>query len=241
MTPGEQAAFVEGGSFPIGLFASAEPELTELPFPAGAKLVLFSDGLLEPEQGGCLELEELAGICARHRSDGAGHLAEALQQEARARISGLPEDDISILVIEAAAEGGEPILQLTVAASLEAVRTASRTLEARLADLGADDGAVADLNLAFVEAANNVVVHGGGDAAMQLSVVVEPGMLRMELIDAGAAIPEAVLSADAPDDPLAESGRGLGLIRACVDELTYSSEFGRNRLVLLRRLERAVV
>jgi serine/threonine-protein kinase RsbW len=127
---------------------------------------------------------------------------------------------------------------MEIAPTLEAVRDISLDLERRLREAGVEESALADMNLAFVEAANNVVVHGGRGEALKMRVRlrIAADSVELELIDTGAPIPAEVLAADEPDDPFAESGRGLALIRACVDDMSYSSAAGVNRMRLVRAL-----
>lgn len=108
------------------------------------------------------------------------------------------------------------------------------------------DDEAADLDLALVEAATNVVKHGFAGRA--------DGRLRVQLIVTDAFV-EIVLRDDGPEfDPLAgtgnapwegggygsfedlpEGGFGLGLIRALVGDCTYSREAVDNVLVLRKR------
>ena len=41
---------------------------------------------------------------------------------------------------------------------------------------------------------------------------------------------------DEPEDPFAESSRGLWLIRVLMDEISYETDSGINRLVLTKRM-----
>lgn len=96
-----------------------------------------------------------------------------------------------------------------------------------------------DLELAVVEAANNIVTHGyagASEARYQAVIDVRGSYLEVALSDRGLPIPAARLDAN-PNMPCdSESGRGIGLIKACVDEFEYTSSGGVNRLILRRRL-----
>jgi serine/threonine-protein kinase RsbW len=101
---------------------------------------------------------------------------------------------------------------------VEEVRRISEALAIAAGEAGLSPGELIDLDLAVVEAANNIVLHGyGGD-----------GERSYEPIPAQ----RLAASSSAPFD--AECGRGFGIIHACVDELAYESEGGVNRLTLIK-------
>ena len=104
--------------------------------------------------------------------------------------------------------------------------------EAAKADLG--EMALADLELAVVEAANNIILHGytSGTGSIECTVGGADGDVRVVLIDTGSPIPAEKLNRSQAPDALSESGRGLSIIHACVDALDYASSGGENRLTL---------
>jgi anti-sigma regulatory factor (Ser/Thr protein kinase) len=130
-----------------------------------------------------------------------------------------------------------PEATFRIHARLEDIQQLTQFVRAYATARGLDKVAVDDLELAVAEASSNVVVHGYADGRGELSVELtyaDP-LLRLELIDAGTPIPRGKLESSAPSDPMAESGRGMAIIRACVDQLSYRSEAGFNRLVLTKR------
>jgi serine/threonine-protein kinase RsbW len=131
----------------------------------------------------------------------------------------------------------EHVATLTLASRLEETdRIAAAVRQACIhARLSAE--ASADLELAAVEAANNIVIHGyGGNAAQTYTARIAADLtgVRVLLTDQGAAIPPDVLAHEGMPDWDSESGRGLAIIRACVDELDYDSTCGANRLLLVK-------
>lgn len=112
---------------------------------------------------------------------------------------------------------------------------------ARLAGQEAGLGAHAliDLELALVEAANNIVSHGYAGKSGEIQMIARgsaEGML-IELVDTGARIPADWLAAPPHAAMDAERGRGLAIINACVDRVDYASEGGYNRLTLFKMRE----
>lgn len=127
------------------------------------------------------------------------------------------------------------------AATLDDVRQLAGFLQTCLTANGVPEAARIDLELAVVEAANNIVLHGmNGRAGMTigLSVCTLPGGVEVTLEDAGTPIPAHLLDIVAEAGLDAECGRGLGLIAACTDRVDYASSAGRNRLVLFKALDR---
>jgi serine/threonine-protein kinase RsbW len=86
---------------------------------------------------------------------------------------------------------------------------------------------------AVLEVANNIVSHG---AAGTLSVMLQGDARQLEahFCDNGAAVEVDLDAAVLPDD-LAESGRGLAMVRMSVDEFRYSHSDGLSRWHLVRR------
>lgn len=125
-------------------------------------------------------------------------------------------------------------------ATLDDVRLLAGFLQATLQKADVPEVARIDLELAVVEAANNIVLHGvDGRSGMTiaLSVCNVAGGVEVALEDAGTSIPSHLLDVVAQAGPEAECGRGLGLIAACTDRVNYTSSAGRNRLVLFKALE----
>lgn len=90
------------------------------------------------------------------------------------------------------------------------------------------------LEIALVEALSNIVRHGHPAGEVEIALHFGDG-IEVEIVDVGNPIPPGLLEAEVPDDPLAESGRGLALIRTCADDLRYERGGGRNRLTLTFR------
>lgn len=116
-----------------------------------------------------------------------------------------------------------------------------------LTPLPAED--IARLELAVTEAANNVVEHAYDNQPGHRILVecwLEPDRFSVLVCDEGKAMEPLVLAAvgdfEAPDpaDPDTWSGRGRGLaiIRACVDTVEYASDRDRglNTLKMSKRL-----
>ena len=138
-----------------------------------------------------------------------------------------------------------------------------RVLGDTLRGLGVDEESVYDILLAATEACTNVLTHGGRKVR-GYEVVTSLGAVscQVEVADQGAglapghpalsnaALSNAALSDSArsnsaerggpdpqqtPIAQLPESGRGLAVMRACVDNVTLDSRPGRGTVVTMRK------
>ena len=92
---------------------------------------------------------------------------------------------------------------------------------------------------AIVEIHGNVVAHGRapGQVIYAFELEVRADELVGMLADTGDAVPDLSGLGDLPDE-LAESGRGLWLAKATLDELQYARIGDRNTWKLVRRRAR---
>ncbi|WP_435168362.1 ATP-binding protein [Falsirhodobacter sp. 1013] len=91
--------------------------------------------------------------------------------------------------------------------------------------------------IAVVEALTNVIRHGGlrPDQTVGVALHQTQGGIEATITDEGRAPPDDLFTKPLPEDdgdPMAESGRGIGLILMCADRVTATREDGCNRLVL---------
>ena len=116
---------------------------------------------------------------------------------------------------------------------LEAVGPVAEAVRALALPVLGEEGA-GDLELALTEAVTNVIRHGYGP---------EGGPVRVEAEVQGRQVPgEALAGAGLhrfdfdPEDieGLPAGGMGLSLITVLMDEVSYRTDLGQNRLTLLR-------
>lgn len=137
----------------------------------------------------------------------------------------------------------EAATTLEVAATYHAVRELAERLRELCQSAGVDDPAVMDLELATVEAANNIVEHGfaGGsvaDGRIAMQINIEPAQVAVMLMDQGPPVPSELFSKCRTVSGEAESGRGVGIFQSCVDRIGYCREGDSN--ILLLEKDRAV-
>ena len=127
-----------------------------------------------------------------------------------------------------------------------------RVLGDTLRGLGVDEESVYDILLAATEACTNVLTHGGRKVR-GYAVVTSLGAVgcQIEVADEGVGLapsnpaPSNLAGRGSPEtqpDPqqtpvaqLPESGRGLAVMRACVDNVTLDSRPGRGTVVTMRK------
>lgn len=98
---------------------------------------------------------------------------------------------------------------------------------------GTPDDEVTDVQLALTEACANVVRHAAGTDTYAVGVVIDAAGCEVEIVDHGPGFEEGAADGSADDD--AESGRGLDLMRALVDDLEVCADTATTRVVLRKR------
>jgi serine/threonine-protein kinase RsbW len=115
-------------------------------------------------------------------------------------------------------------LKLTLALPRDeySVPVARRILSRSLEVLGVDESVVADIELALTEACTNVLDHAADTDEYEVSAGIDGTICIIEVIDRGGGFDHSAQGlADA--DPSAEDGRGIQLMRALVDRVTFTS------------------
>ena len=129
-------------------------------------------------------------------------------------------------------------ISYAIPAEFLAVRGVAIELRAVLGSFGCTEDQVQLLELAAVEAMNNVVEHAyGGLGAGELEVTVcrDEQELELRFVDRGVAMARDELDrARAPraDASRPEGGYGLGLMLQIATDVRYESSAGTNTLVL---------
>jgi serine/threonine-protein kinase RsbW len=139
-----------------------------------------------------------------------------------------------------------------------------RVLGGTLLGFGADEQCVADILLAATEACTNVLKHGERCTEYEVSAKVREDAFLLEIANGthglldqhpaetsgrsngngvsratsngnGVPFAAAPIPADTGPAQLRESGRGLTIMRACVDDLTLSGTEDRGTVVSMRK------
>jgi serine/threonine-protein kinase RsbW len=119
-----------------------------------------------------------------------------------------------------------------------------RVLGDTLRGLGVDEESVYDLLLAATEACTNVLQHGGREVnGYTVIASLNAVGCQVEVADEGVGTTTLrrtwwrwrPAERDTPVAQLPESGRGLAVMRACVDNVTLDTSPGRGTVVTLRK------
>ena len=116
-------------------------------------------------------------------------------------------------------------LHLRVDSTLSTVEAAEIIVQKLAQDHGLSDEEIEQLSMAVREIAVNAVTHGNGyskEKSVYFSVVTNQTQLSITIRDEGEGFnPDAVPDPTAGDNLFKNSGRGLLLSRAFVDEITF--------------------
>lgn len=95
----------------------------------------------------------------------------------------------------------------------------------------------ASFETALIEVAANVIQHANNGNAVECTVAIDAsdGVITATLIDTGRESDIELAGARMPD-ATAESGRGLAIVKALVDEVVYDSDGNVNYWRITRNL-----
>lgn len=138
------------------------------------------------------------------------------------------------------------VVQLTIPAKAEYLILARLALAGIAREVPIDEAVLADLKLAVTEACGNAVRHAyaADRGVVRVRFLVAPDSIEISVEDDGSGLgaegsPLGPL--EEADDELAESGMGLAIIRAVVDEFDVepSGDGGGTRVRMRKRLAAA--
>ncbi len=98
-----------------------------------------------------------------------------------------------------------------------------RVLSQALEVLGVEPDDIADISVALTEACTNVLDHAADTDEYEVSAGIDGTLCIIEVIDRGGGFDSSTKGiVDA--EPSAEDGRGIQLMRALVDKVTFTSK-----------------
>ena len=221
--------YLEGGrGVPLGVREAGEPYAEgEARIPAGATVVLYTDGLVE-RRGRSIDVGfgDLAAAAARRRAGTPSGFTDGILAEL-----GGSGDDCALLICRLDPPAGT--LEVEVGADARELRRARAELREWLAGLGAPPADVEDVVLASGEALANSVEHGHGSrgaGAVRLRAAMDAtrSTLDVEVIDDGRWRPPPAESGD--------RGRGFALMRALMESVNVEHDDRGTRVAMRRRL-----
>ena len=229
------------GGGPLGV-AGPGPTVGTATLAAGDLLLCYSDGLVErPSQDLTVGLTELADVAsaAMRRGPASTMSADATDRVAELTVERMTRhgyhDDVTVLALRLTGQV-VPDFVSEVPAEPGRLSVLRQGLEAWLTELGVGETDIASIEIAVLEAATNSVEHaypdGGGTVRVEGQLDGQ-GRVCMSVIDRGRWRP-------APADP-GHRGRGLMMMRGCMDTVEIDDTPNGTALLLDRRLRREPV
>lgn len=119
---------------------------------------------------------------------------------------------------------------------LEKIEAISEKIASRA---GMDESASDDLSIAVTELVNNAIHHGNKDNKNKnVTVTFFPGkkQIKVSIRDEGNGFdPSSVKDPVAPENLLAESGRGIYLVKALMDDLKINITGSGTEIVIIKK------
>jgi serine/threonine-protein kinase RsbW len=102
------------------------------------------------------------------------------------------------------------------------------------------DSAIENLSIAITELFNNAVHHGNKDdlkKIVTLTFTFNSGKLLVSVKDQGQGFsPDSIRDPLAPENLLAESGRGIYLVRSLMDDIAFNMNHSGSEIIITKYL-----
>ncbi len=134
----------------------------------------------------------------------------------------------------------QPPVSHTMESTLESVNKAEEMAEKAASQAGFDEDARGGISMAVREAMINAVMHGNGyspDKRVNLSFEQSGGNLVITIRDEGQGMdPENIPDPLAPENLMKQSGRGIFLMRAFMDDVKFRKLEPGTEITLIKRV-----
>ncbi|MFI0357161.1 ATP-binding protein [Actinomadura sp. 9N407] len=126
----------------------------------------------------------------------------------------------------------EVVIEMTLPRDAESAPLVRHTLDASLRGLGVASDIRADIALALGEACANVIQHAESSKEYEVRAQFDGMKCVIDVIDGGGSGDAAVWKRGHRPLPVAESGRGIQLMRAFTEDLDISDRADRNGAIV---------
>ncbi len=134
----------------------------------------------------------------------------------------------------------QPPVSHTMESTLESVNKAEEMADKAASQAGFDEDARGGISMAVREAMINAVMHGNGyspDKRVKLSFDQAGGNLVITIRDEGPGMnPDEVPDPLAPENLMKQSGRGIFLMRAFMDDVQFRKVDPGTEITLIKRV-----
>ncbi len=231
ITPERETSTLKGSGIALGVNRRSDFAAYEVNLGLGNALVLYTDGMVEAERDydkGMAALE--AAIRVEAFSPG-GNIAEQIQRRIFAGVR--PRDDSAVLFVAITDLQSAPASTLRQTWKLDAKNESAahrvkRAVLWHLGEIAAPTSDFAAVEAIVGELVSNVARHTPGDAEVTLEC--DDRSVALHVSDRGKAFRS---TGEHVPDVLAESGRGLFLVRALSERLDVVHTSAGNRVSVL--------
>ncbi|MFC5754546.1 ATP-binding protein [Actinomadura rugatobispora] len=126
----------------------------------------------------------------------------------------------------------EVVIEMTLPRDAESAPLVRHTLDASLRGLGVTSEIRADIALALGEACANVIQHAESSREYEVRAHMDGVRCVVDVIDGGRSGDMALWKRERRALPIAESGRGLQLMRAFTEDLNITGRADRNGAIV---------
>jgi serine phosphatase RsbU (regulator of sigma subunit)/anti-sigma regulatory factor (Ser/Thr protein kinase) len=223
---GEICLLEQTHCLPVGVRTGHDYQSSRHPFPTGSRLLLYTDGLIERRDEsidvGFQRLISAAQTAAK------GTDVSFADRVYRALVDETPlEDDVALLAVEAVPLG--ETLEMTLPARASVLSGLRTTLGRWLQVAGANENELFDITLSASEAATNAIEHAYGAREANFTV-------RCERDGQDVTITVCDMGRWRTGPRQGSGGRGLGIMRTLLDDVTIDSEDLGTTVKMTKRL-----
>ncbi len=119
------------------------------------------------------------------------------------------------------------VIALRFPSRLELLGLLDRVVQSLCERLGFDESAIAAVSMAVIEAGTNAVQHGhlrDPEKLVDVTFTVHPDRIEVSVRDTGSGFDPGMVNGDvtSPEHLLDQRGRGIYIMRACMDQVDFS-------------------
>ena len=232
--------------FVIGGLPKAKYTEYELKLEPGAKLFLYTDGVMEATDdsqtlfGSARTLEALNSV----KDSDPESIVKGVKEAISAFAGDAPQfDDITMLCIQYSGGSGKNLKEITVEAKIENIAPVTEFIDRELENAGSTVKARMQIDVAIDEIFGNIAQYAYGpevgNATVQYDYDDAAGIAEITFIDSGKAY-DPVEKPD-PDvslgvDERAVGGLGIFLVKKTMDDMKYEYKDGKNILKITKKI-----
>jgi anti-sigma regulatory factor (Ser/Thr protein kinase)/putative methionine-R-sulfoxide reductase with GAF domain len=210
---------------PVGVRIGHQYRASRYPFPAGSRLLLYTDGLIERRDESIDDGLQRLTVAAQAAAQGTD--SSFADRVYRALVDQTPlEDDVALLAVEAVAL--DDTLEMTLPARPTVLGGLRNTLGRWLQAAGVNENELFDITLSASEAATNAIEHayGAREASFTVRCEHDGQDVRVTVCDLGRW----------RTGRRQGGGRGLDIMRSLVDNVTIETDDAGTVVTMTKRL-----